>query len=101
MYRMMYIRIMSQKYSVAEARSHLPAILDQAEAGMEIELTRRGKPVAVVLSSQDFQRLRGQRPRFGDAYENFRRNYPIQKIGLEDGFPVVQRDKDPGRKVTL
>ena len=41
---------MVKKYSIAEARTHLPTIIDEAEAGLEIELTRRGKPVAVIVS---------------------------------------------------
>ena len=79
----MYIHIMSQKYSVAEARSHLPTLIDQAQAGQEIELTRRGKPVAVVVSCQDFERLRGNRPRFGNAYKSFLEKYSLEEIGLE------------------
>ena len=47
----------SKRYSIAEARSNLPSIVDQAEAGHEIELTRRGKPVAVLVSLRELQRL--------------------------------------------
>jgi len=97
----MYIHIMSQRYSVAEARSHLPTILDQAQAGQEIELTRRGKPVAVVISCRDFERLRGKRPRFGDAYRNFLQKYPVEEIGLEEGFSAASRDRSLGREVSL
>ena len=50
---------MSRKYSIAEARARLPAIIDQAEAGQEIEVTRRGKPVAAVVSVRELARLRG------------------------------------------
>jgi prevent-host-death family protein len=57
----------SQKYSIAEARSRLPSIVDQAEAGVEIELTRRGQPVAVLVSHREFERLRGKRQHFSDA----------------------------------
>jgi prevent-host-death family protein len=41
---------MSKRYSIAEARNHLPAIVHDAERGKPIHLTRRGKPVAVLLS---------------------------------------------------
>ncbi len=101
MYRLMYIYIMSQRYSVADARSHLPTIINQAQSGREIELTRRGKPVAVVLSCGDFQRLRGSRPRFGDAYRNFLKKYSLKEIGLEEGFAEASRDKSRGREVSL
>jgi prevent-host-death family protein len=36
-------------YNVAEAKTHLSEILERVEAGEEILLTRRGKPVARVV----------------------------------------------------
>ena len=32
--------------SVAQAKAHLSALLDAVEAGEDVEITRRGKPVA-------------------------------------------------------
>ena len=32
--------------SLADAKAHLSALVDQAEAGVSIDITRRGKPVA-------------------------------------------------------
>ena len=32
--------------SLADAKAHLSALVDQAEAGVSIAITRRGKPVA-------------------------------------------------------
>jgi prevent-host-death family protein len=101
MYMRMYITLMSRRYSIADARTSLPAIVDQAEAGERIELTRRGKPVAVVVSLREFERLRGDRPRFGDAYKNFLDQYSLQEIGLESDFATSARDKSIGRKVLL
>lgn len=92
---------MSRQYSIAEARSNLPTIVDQAEAGREIELTRRGKPVAVVISLREFERLRGERAPFGDSYERFLKAHPLHEIGLDEGFFDSPRSKDEGRKVTL
>ncbi len=34
--------------SLAEAKAHLSAVLDQVEAGELVEITRRGKPVARI-----------------------------------------------------
>jgi prevent-host-death family protein len=92
---------MLKRYSIAEARAHLPAIVDQAEGGHEVELTRRGKPVAVVLSLREFSRLRNDRPSFGDAYEKYLENHAPEKIGLDDDFFESIRDRSPGRKVAL
>ncbi len=85
---------------MAEARSCLPAILDQVEAGMEVELTRRGQPVAVVVSCREFDRLRGKRRHFGEAYQSFLEKYSLDDIGLKSDFTST-RDKTAGRKVSL
>ncbi|HEV8130286.1 MAG TPA: type II toxin-antitoxin system Phd/YefM family antitoxin [Acidobacteriota bacterium] len=92
---------MPKKYSIAEARSNLPTIVDQAEAGLEIELTRRGKPVAVVVSPRQLERLRGERPRFSDAYKAFTRKYSMEEIGMEGDFFTSTRTRERGRKVRL
>jgi prevent-host-death family protein len=101
MYMLMYIMDMSRRYSIAEARSHLPAIIDQAEAGAEVELTRRGQSVAVVVSRQEFDRLRGKHLHFGDAYRKFLEKHSLEDIGVEDDFVSSVRDRVPGRKVSL
>jgi prevent-host-death family protein len=92
---------MSQRYSIADARISLPAIVDQAEAGERVELTRRGKPVAVVVSLREFERLRGDRPGFRDAYKKFLERYSLDEIGLDDDFVPGTRDKGTGRKVSV
>jgi len=90
-----------KQYSIAEARSNLPSIVDQAEAGQEIELTRRGKPVAVVLSLRELERLRGQRVPFGAAYRQFLKAYSLRDVGVEEDVFERARDRGPGRKVSL
>ncbi len=92
---------MSRRYSIAEARSSLPAIVDQAAAGQAIELTRRGKPVAVVLSLSEFERLRGERPRFGDAYQRFLAAHVLREVGVDEGYFEATRDRTAGRTVAL
>ena len=97
----MYINDMSQRYSIAEARSRLRRIVDQAEAGVEIELTRRGQPVAVLVSHREFERLRGTRVHFRDAYRKFLKTHSLQEIGVDDDFAAGARDRTTGRKVSL
>jgi prevent-host-death family protein len=102
----MYIEVyifaaMMKRYSIAEARANLPTIVDQAEAGQEIELTRRGKPVAVVVSLRELERLRGERVPFGEAYRRFLKMHPLRELGVDDDLFEAARDRDPGRKVSL
>jgi prevent-host-death family protein len=92
---------MSRRYSIAEARSRLPSIVDEAESGIEVELTRRGQPVAVLVSRREFERLRGKRLHFSDAYRKFLERRPLEEIGVEDDFAVSTRHRTTGRKVSL
>jgi prevent-host-death family protein len=92
---------MSRRYSIAEARSQLPTIVDQAESGIEVELTRRGKPVAVVVSHREFERLRGRRHDFRDAYRTFLAAHALDEIGVDTSFAASTRDRTSGRKVPL
>lgn len=59
---------LTNSVSVAEAKSHLSEILDRVEAGEEVVITRRGKPVARLKSERrstsiapDFEKLRAFR----------------------------------------
>lgn len=88
---------MRRRYSIAEARASLPAIIAQAEAGQEIELTRRGKPVAVFVSSRELARLRGGSGGFGAAYRSFLDQHALDEVGLDEDFAASLRDKGAGR----
>jgi prevent-host-death family protein len=101
MYMMMYICCMGRKYSIAQARAALPAIVDQAEAGQEVELTRRGKPVAAVISARELARLRGRAVSFGAAYRGFLERHALAEVGLDEDFAASVRDTAPGRRVRL
>jgi prevent-host-death family protein len=92
---------MPRRYTIAEARSRLPAIIDEAEAGTDVELTRRGEPVAVVVSLREFERLQGKRRHFADAYKSFLETHSLAEIGVERGFARSARERSSGRKVTL
>lgn len=92
---------MPNRYSIAEARSRLPTIVDQAESGVEVLLTRRGKLVAAVVGLRALERLREERPQFGSTYRDFLARYSLDDIGLEADAFSQTRGRDAGRKVTL
>jgi prevent-host-death family protein len=101
MYIIVYIQEMSKRYSIADARANLPSIVDEAESGQAIELTRRGKPVAVIVSLRELERLRGARPQFSDAYRKFLESHTPRDVGIDADFFRSMRDREPGRKVSL
>ena len=89
---------MTKQYSVAEARSHLPGLLDEVEAGSPVEITRRGKPVAIVLSVGDYERLARLRRGFWDAVEEWRAtvDWDDWDDSVIDDL-LAHRDRAPGR----
>jgi prevent-host-death family protein len=48
---------MSDAYSIAEAKNNLSGLVHEAEQGRPVRLTRRGKPVAVLISTEQYERL--------------------------------------------
>ena len=72
-----------------------------SRGGEEITLTRRGKPVAVLLSRREFARLQGQSVGFWKAYQAFRQQVELDRLGLGRDAVAELRDKTPGRNVKL
>lgn len=101
MYIFLYISGMSRRYSIAEARARLSDLVNQAEAGQAVELTRRGQPIAVLLSVAEVARLRAERARFADAYRDFLAQHPLDQVGIEGAVFARARDRTPGRDVSL
>jgi prevent-host-death family protein len=92
---------MTHEFTIAEARNHLSEVVRLAEDEGIVELTRRGKPVAFVVSTCEFARLSSQpREPFGFLAE-LRAAHDADKNGLEPGDLDAVRDRDPGRAVRL
>ena len=92
---------MSSRYSIAEARHDLAAIVHELEGRDLIELTRRGEPVAVMLSLREYRRLAAGRDRFWDAYGAFREAVDLPRLDIEPELFKGVRDPSPGREPRL
>jgi prevent-host-death family protein len=90
---------MLEQYSIAKARDHFTSLVRAVERESAIELTRRGKPVAVILSIQEYQRLLDRQVGFWEAYSAFRERVNIQELGIEPDTWSDLRDRSPGREV--
>jgi prevent-host-death family protein len=91
---------MTKQYSIAEAKNHLPRLVHEAEEGAAVEITRRGKPVAVLLSIEEYQRLAPPLPKtdFWETYQEWRKKYDVEHLDLDpDEIYKDVRDKSPGR----
>ena len=91
---------MIKRYSIAEARDQFAAIVREVDEEPAVEITRRGEPVAVLLSWREFQRLKS-RKNFWDAYRSFRDQFDLAKLAIEPEVFAGVRDKSPGREVNL
>src|SRR5688572_19819067 len=101
MYRTMCISRIPKQYSIAEARRNLPGLVNEAESGSEVQLTRRGRPVAVVVSVQEYERLKAQRTSFTEAYRAFRTKFPEGTAGIGPKYFRSARERGTGRAVNL
>lgn len=102
MYMSMYIWGMAQRYAIAEARANLPTLIDEVQAGAAVEITRRGEVIAVMISITEYERLRGRRGGFQDAYQQFLKKHSPADVGVDAAaFAKQARDRSPGRKVPL
>lgn len=84
-----------RRCSIAEARTAgLPALIRKSERG-PVQLTRRGRPVAVLLSFEEYQKLTGG-PSLIERIERFRATHDLEALDAASAFADV-RDRSPGR----
>ncbi len=90
-----------KRYSVAEARQNFARLIRAAEHGRAVEITRRGEPVAVLLSASEYLALSGERPSFVQAIDAIRERLGVDRLGIGDEEFDELRDGLPGREVSL
>jgi prevent-host-death family protein len=90
---------MSRRYSVAEAKNHLPALVHEAEDGQTVEITRHGRAVAVVLSVEEYARLRGSRPDPWVRYQEWRARSGSLTNEDVDALADPTRAEEPAERI--
>lgn len=89
-----------------DAKNRLSALVHDAESGSPVELTRHGKPVAVVLGREAYDRLQEEQRVFGRLFDRFLREWPPApeeregQSAEEDPFAGI-RSRETGRDVDL
>lgn len=74
---------LTEHHSIADARRNLPSLVRDAENGETVEITRKGEPVAVLVSHREFERLASGRRGFGEAYEEFANAVGLSELALD------------------
>lgn len=87
-----------REFTVAEARNQLPNLLHLVESSGSVQISRRGKPVAVVMSIEEYQNFRRQSASFGEFLTDFRATHDLS--GLDEVFENL-RDPSLGRSAPL
>ncbi len=92
---------MRRSVSTRELRESLAEIVSEVEAGGEIEITRHGKPVAVVISPVALRALRDkQASGFAAAYDRFLRTADVARHGVDRELLLATRERpaSPGAR---
>ena len=88
---------MTTRYSIAAARNTFPSLIHAVEEGPPIEITRRGRPVAVLLSISEFRRMSNEKPDLWTAIQGFRQTTDLEALDIGGAYADV-RDRSPGRE---
>lgn len=88
--------------SIAEAKTQFTRLVTQAEHGEAVHITRRGKPVAVLLSESEYLRLRQSETHrsFWDQIVEMRNDPAFEPIEWSLGDINAWRDHRPVREFT-
>jgi prevent-host-death family protein len=90
----------AKEVSISAAREHLPSLVRDAERGLTVTLTRRGEPVAVLISTERYRAHAKSAIPFSRALEEFRSAYDLKELDIESVYEGL-RDRSPGRLVQL
>lgn len=89
----------TQSFSIAEARHDLAAVVHQLEHQPRIQLTRRGKPVAVLLSLREYDRLTAGTQDFWSTFAAFTANVDLPNLAIDPQLFTEGRDRSTGREM--
>jgi prevent-host-death family protein len=90
---------MESQYTISQAKNKLPAIVHSVEKGPSVKLTRRGRPVAVLLSITEYEKLSTKRKNFWEALTALRKQ--AGNVDISDGDFEDLRDHSLGRAGNL
>lgn len=85
-----------KQVSIAEAKSNLPRLVHEVEGGSLVEVTRRGRPVAVIIAATEYERLDRRRHTWSDAYADWLAKYGPADDAFGDPWAGI-REESSGR----
>lgn len=79
--------------SIYEARNNLSSLVKLAEEGEVVELTRYDKPVAVIMSYEDYEEKRKNHPSLLDKLSVLKKQYA--DVVDDEGFNITPSRECP------
>ena len=92
---------MSNQYSLLQAQEQLTKIIREVEDGTPVEITRDDKPVAIVISIEEYNRLLSVNSSFWKSLEKFYQEIDVKEAEISPEIFDGVRDKGQGREVIL
>lgn len=90
------------EFSIAEARRSFSSLLREAENGRAVRITRRSKPVALLIGHRESKRIVSDRRDSVEAYEEFSKSHDFEDLDIDpDEVFLGSRDESAGRDVSL
>lgn len=100
---------MTMTFSITEARNQFATLIRNAEENHQpVQVTRRGQPVVVILSTEEYARLLANQPErnFWAAYQGWRQKWNFSELNIdpEEIWGDVREqtaapDNDPGKQI--
>lgn len=84
---------MPKQLSVAEARNQFASVIHETERSGPIEVTRRGQPVAVIVSIKEYRKLTAKKTGFWKAYERLHNDPSLPKVDIDPAIFEGLRDE--------
>ncbi len=92
---------MDKQFSISEAKNRLPALVHDIENGPAVQLTRHGKPVAVLISISQYKKLVSRPKNFWATLSAFRESADISMLLSSGDNFFDHRDQSSGRCVNF
>ena len=94
---------MIPRYSVAQARDRFAEIVHSLETQPRVEVTRRGRTVAVMISVEAYEQIQAAAaaaaaPDFWDNYQAFRVAHDLDGLNIGPETFEGVRDRSSGRE---
>jgi len=85
-------------YSIAQTRDKFTSIVHDVENQTSVEITRWGKPIAMLISIGEYYRLKAGKQNFWEACTQFRNSTDWSELDIGPDIFADVRDRSTGRE---